>query len=135
MKILLRNLSVAFAAGSAGGAVGAVFLWFVAEAILQRNTIWASTVKVSMVWIAHFVLIGGLWGFLQLIPFNIKNPWKRGLVIALIPIGALLLELALLPKTEGFFFPRVIARTRPWTEIGALLVWGQISTWWFVKAK
>ncbi len=135
MKNLLRNVSVAFAAGSAGGIVGAVFLWLLAEAILQRNTIWASTVRVSMVWIAHFVLIGGLWGFLQLIPFNINPPWKRGLAIALIPIGALLLELALLPKTEGFFFPRVIARTRPWTEIGALLVWGQISTWWFVKAK
>ena len=135
MKNFLRNVSVAFAAGSAGGIVGAVFLWLVAEAILQRNSLWGSTVKVSVVWIAQFVLFGGLWGFLQLIPFQTQRAWRRGLIIAIIPIAALLVELVLLPKTEGFFFPRVVARTRPWTEIGALLVWGQVSTWWFAKAK
>ena len=47
----------------------------------------------------------------------------------------MLTESALLPKTEGYLFPLVLEKTKPWTEIGALLIWGQVSTWWFAKAK
>jgi hypothetical protein len=135
MKNLLRNLSVAFAAGCAGGIVGAVLLWTVAETLLKQQTGYDLTVKVSTGWVAHFTLLGGLWGFLQLLPIFKNALWKRGLVLSVIPIVAMLTEFALLPKTEGYFFPMVIAKTKPWTEIGALLVWGQISTFWFAKAK
>lgn len=135
MKNLLRNLSIAFTAGSVGGIVGATLLWFTAQTLLERNSLFGFTVKVSEAWIAQFVLMGGLWGFLQLLPLFSNSLWKRGLVLAAFPIVAMLTEFALLPKTEGYFFPLVLAKTKPWTEIGALLVWGQVSTWWFAKAK
>jgi len=135
VKNLLRNLSVAFAAGCAGGAAGAVLLWLVAEALLRRETGFAITVKVTPGWMSHFVLLGGLWGFLQLIPIPKTSLWKRGLILAALPIVAMLTEFALLPKTGGYFFPLVLAKTKPWTEIGALLVWGQVSSLWFAKAK
>ncbi len=135
MKNFLRNLSVAFTAGSVGGIVGATVLWFAAQTILQRNSLFGFTVKVSEVWVSQFVLMGGLWGFLQLLPLFSNFLWKRGLVLAAFPIVAMLTESALLPKTEGYLFPLVLEKTKPWTEIGALLVWGQVSTWWFAKAK
>ncbi len=135
MKHPLRQFSRAFAAGCAGGAAAGVFLRLAAEAILRTQPLVESTVQASRNWFAAVILFGGLWGFLQMVPFFNHAPLKRGLVLALVPIGAVLAELALLPRTEGFLFPLVIARTKPWTEIAALLVWGQVSTWWFAKAK
>ena len=85
MKILARRLSLAFAAGAAGGAASSVALW----AAVASGLAAALDLRIAPVlgpgWLVPRVVWGGLWGLLFLLPLASQRWVVQGVALSLVP--------------------------------------------------
>ncbi|MGO9116253.1 MAG: hypothetical protein ACLQPD_01435 [Desulfomonilaceae bacterium] len=129
MKNLLRNLSLAYAAGSVGGLITALAVWVFGVLGITG----ALGVKFAPALAAEFlyrpVVWGGLWGFLFLLPFFRNSRVLRGIVYS---AGPTLVQLFVV-------FPFMAKKGMLGLQLGALtplvivffnIIWGITVAYW-----
>jgi hypothetical protein len=136
MKNLLRNLSLAYAAGSVGGLINALAVWVFGVLAITG----ALGVKVAPALTSAFLyprlLWGGLWGFLFLLPFFRNSPVLGGIVYS---IGPTLVQLFVV-------FPFMAQKGMLGLQLGSLtpllvvffnIIWGITAAYWlhFVEER
>jgi hypothetical protein len=136
MMNLLRNLSLAYAAGSVGGLINALAVWvFGALAITGALGVNIAP-ALSSAFLYPRLVWGGLWGFLFLLPFFRNSPVLRGIVYSL---GPTLVQLFVV-------FPFVAQKGMLGLQFGSLtplfvvffnIIWGISAAYWlhFVEER
>ncbi|GAA5524598.1 hypothetical protein Maes01_01155 [Microbulbifer aestuariivivens] len=92
MREFLRNLSMGFAVGAAGGLVYALALWALGRYGVSYRLGVDIAPHLSHPYLYQRIVWGGICGWLLLLP--LRRAWfSRGLLLSLVPAGALLLVL------------------------------------------
>lgn len=129
MSALLRDMSLAFAAGALGGAANSIVVWLVGLAGITTAVGVDIAPHLSAAWLYPRVVWGGLWGFLFLLRYPSGGPVLRGLVFSLAPSLFLLL----------YVFPEMAGKGWLGVSLGALTpvfvlfynaVWGVTAAVW-----
>lgn len=136
MKNLLRNLSLAYTAGSVGGLINALAVWVLGVLAITG----ALGVKIAPALTSAFLYPrlawGGLWGFLFLLPFLRNSPVLRGIVYSM---GPTLVQLFVV-------FPFMAQKGMLGLQLGSLtpllvvffnIIWGITAAYWlyFVEER
>jgi hypothetical protein len=85
MKVLVKNLSLAFAAGALGGLCNSVFVWFFGAVGLTGALGVQLAPPFTSPWLYQRLVWGGLWGWLFLVPLGGLSFPARGLILSLGP--------------------------------------------------
>lgn len=81
----VRRLSLAFAAGAAGGVVNSLAVWLAGTSGVAAALHVSIAPALTPAWLYPRVVWGGLWGFLLLVPLAVRGPIQRGLLLSLGP--------------------------------------------------
>jgi hypothetical protein len=101
--MLLKELSLAFAAGCLGGLVNSLAVWLFGAVGLTPALGVSIAPKLTPAWLYPRLVWGGLWGLLFLIPIkNLTYP-TRGLLLSLGPSAVQLLVVFPVQANKGFF--------------------------------
>jgi hypothetical protein len=129
MSTMLKNISIAFAAGAVGALANSVVVWLVGLAGVTGAVGVAIAPHFSAAWLYPRIVWGGLWGFLFLLKIPRGHPIVRGLVFSLAPSLFLLL----------YVFPEMAGKGWLGISLGALTpvfvlfynaVWGVTAAFW-----
>ena len=85
MTALLRRVSLAFAAGAAGGVAASLALWLAVASGLAGALEVRVAPAFAAAWLGPRVLWGGLWGLLLLLPLAAQRPLAQGALLSLVP--------------------------------------------------
>jgi hypothetical protein len=133
MKVFLRRLSAAFAAGAAGGLLNGITVWASGEYGLTRMAHVRLAPALTPGFLYPRVVWGGLWAFVLLLPVLERSPGWRVVVLALLPTLAQLF----------WFFPRTTPYGMLGLGLGTLmplfvllfnLVWALVAVAWYRRA-
>jgi hypothetical protein len=136
LKNLLRNLSLAYAAGSVGGLINSLAVWvFGAVAITGALGVKLAP-DLTSAFLYPRLVWGGLWGFLFLLPFFGNSPVLRGIVYSM---GPTLVQLFVV-------FPFMAQKGMLGLQLGSLtplfviffnIIWGITAAYWlhFVEER
>jgi hypothetical protein len=131
--MVVRTLSLCFAAGALGGLANGLLLWLLGELDVTRTLGVAIAPDLTPAWLYPRVVWGGLWGLLFALPVSLG--WlARGLVLSL---GPSLVQLFVV-------FPLKAQRGVLGLELGALTpalvlllnaVWGVVASGWLRSSR
>jgi len=99
VKTLPRRLSLAFAAGAAGGVAASFALWLASASGLAGALEVRVAPAFAAAWLLPRVLWGGVFGLLFLLPLASQRPVAQGLALSLVP--SLLHFFTSLPRDAG----------------------------------
>lgn len=129
MNTILRNISLAFAAGAVGGAANSIVVWLFGQAGITAAVGVAIAPQLSAAWLYPRIVWGGMWGLLFLLRLPRGGIVTRGLVYSLAPSLFLLL----------YMFPVLAGKGWLGISLGALTpvfvlfynaVWGLSAALW-----
>lgn len=125
---MLRQASLAFAAGVVGALVASLALWAAGEYGLNARLQVAIAPVLSTHWLYPRLMLGGLWGLQLLLPLSRQPVW-RGVLIALAP--ALLQLLWIYPfQTQQGWFGLELGVLTPVLIGLQWLIWGWTAVLW-----
>jgi hypothetical protein len=129
MKNFVLALSLAYAAGSAGGLMNSLAVWLLG----LSGIITASGINIaaplSATWLYPRIVWGGLWGFLFLIPLFAGSPFLRGVIYSIGPILVQLFIFFPFKQSKGIMGLDLGSLT-PLLVICANVIWGIITSYW-----
>lgn len=128
MRLSLKNISLAFAAGSLGGLLQGLTAWLCGA--LGLNALLGSqmTLPLTPFWVYHHVVWGGLWALLFLLPLKKISYMSLGIIYSL--PQTLVALFILMPRVgEGFLGLRLGYAT-PLLIFFFGLVWGVTTGIW-----
>jgi hypothetical protein len=100
---MLKNLSLAFAAGCLGGLANSVALWLFGLLGINQALGVMLAPHFTPPWLYPRIVWGGLWGFLFLIPLKGLTYTSRGLLLSLGPSLGQLLVVFPVQAQKGLF--------------------------------
>jgi hypothetical protein len=132
VKGFLRSLSIALAAGAAGGLVNSAAVWAAGHWGLTARAHVRLAPAFTPGWLYPRLVWGALWGLLLLLPILERRFFLRALVLSLAPTLAQLF----------WFFPRTPAGTlglglgmlTPLFVFAFNLLWALVALGWFRAA-
>jgi len=83
--MVVRRLSLVFAAGCLGGLANSLCVWLYGTAGIARAFGVAIAPRLTPAWLYPRLIWGGIWGILFLIPLFRKHPIIRGTLMSLGP--------------------------------------------------
>ena len=126
---MLKQLSVAFAAGGFGGLLNSLTVWVFGALGITAMLGVSIAPPLTHAWLYPRIVWGGLWGLLFLLPY-LRRSWQlRGLLFSLAPTAAQLF----------IVFPFQTQKGYAGLELGALaplfvvffnLIWGLAASAW-----
>lgn len=125
---MLRRLSLSFAAGVAGALLASLALWAAAHFGLSARLHVAIAPVLSPHWLYPRLVLGGLWGLQLLLPLT-RQPFWRGLLIALAPAALQLLWIYPFQTQQGWFGLELGLLT-PVLMAAHWLIWGWTAVLW-----
>ena len=129
---MLKQLSVAFAAGGLGGLLNSLTVWVFGA--LGITTMFGVSIAppLTHAWLYPRIVWGGLWGLLFLLPFW-RHSWPlRGLVFSLAPTAAQLFIVFPFQAQKGYAGLELGTLT-PLFVVFFNLIWGLAGSAW-IKA-
>jgi len=129
MKNVILALSLAYAAGSVGGFMNSLVVWFLGLSGITTVLGISIAPQLSAAWLCPRIVWGGLWGFLFLIPLFANSPFTRGVIYG---IGPILVQLFIVfPFKEGKGIMGLdLGSLTPLLVICANLLWGIVTSYW-----
>jgi len=131
MKNAILAFSLVYAAGSVGGLVNSLVVWFFGllgiTAALGVNI----APPLSAAWLYPRLVWGGLWGFLFLIPLFGNSPRVRGVIYS---AGPTLVQLfIILPVQQGKGMMGLdLGILTPLLVVFFNIVWGLVASYWLI---
>jgi len=133
MKTFFRAVSLAFAAGCAGGLANSLALWFFGQAGITAALGVKLAPALTAPWLYPRLVWGGIWGGLFLIPLFRYSVLLRGVLFSL---GPSFVQLFIVFPARG--------KGAMGLELGALTpllvlflnaVWGVTAAFWLTRSK
>ncbi len=87
----MKSILICFAAGCLGAFASSVMMWFVGDLGIPKILGVTLSLNLTTSWLYPRIVLGGMWGWLFLIPVLKSKPLLRGGVISLIPTAFQLL--------------------------------------------
>jgi len=129
MEVFLRRISILFSGGALGGLTSSVVFWalgrFGITAMIGVNM----TPKLVPMWLYPRIVWGGLWGALFLIPLFKHSPFKRGVIMSLVPTAMQLFVWFPYKAYKGYLGLQLGGMT-PVLMIVLNAVWGVAAAYW-----
>lgn len=133
--VLIREVSLVFAAGAVGGLINGLALWLAGQAGVTAALGVKIAPALNTAWLYNRLVWGGLWGLLFLLPLLGRGPWfLRGLLASL---GPSLVQLV-------YVFPAVAGKGLAGLQLGLLTplvvltanaVWGWAAALWLRASR
>lgn len=89
---LLARLFACFAAGAMGALVNSAAVWAFGKYGINQFFDFAMAPPLTWDWLGPRLLYGGLWGFLFVLPFWGRRPWRKGVLLSIAPTAYMLLQ-------------------------------------------
>ncbi|AFM27337.1 hypothetical protein [Desulfomonile tiedjei] len=125
----LRRLSLAYAAGSAGGLANGLAVWLfgylgitAAIGVKIAPALTAAMLYPRLVW-------GGLWGFLFLLPFLKKSLFLRGVVYSILP-SLVTLFIIFPTRVPNGMLGLPLGTATPLFVLLVNAIWGIVASYW-----
>lgn len=129
MRRFLDRMSAVFSAGAFGGVVASLVVWYFGE----KGVTAALGVKIapnlSAHWLYPWIVWGGLWGMLFLLPLMRRSVFLRGLLLSIGPALAYLFYIFPFVMGKGVWGFRLGLLT-PFFVVFFSAVWGLSSAVW-----
>ena len=129
MEAFFRRASIAFAAGAVGAVANSLVVWLVGQAGITAMLGVRLAPALTPSWLYPRIVLGGLWGFLLLLPFSRSRPITRGVVLSLAPSAVQLLFIFPTQTPYGVFGYRLGLLT-PLFVLAFNAVWGIVAAFW-----
>jgi len=127
---MLKQLSVAFAAGGLGGLLNSLTVWVFGALGITTMLGVSIAPPLTHAWLYPRIVWGGLWGLLFLLPY-LRHSWQlRGLVFSLVPTAAQLFIVFPFQAQKGYAGLELGALT-PLLVVFFNLIWGLAASAWF----
>jgi len=132
LAVVLRALSLAFAAGAVGAVANSLLAWACGRVGLPQAAGVSLAPALTAAWLVPRVTWGGLWGLLFALPGLGRHAWVRGLVLSLAPTAAQLLFFG--PRAGAGLFMLGKGTFTPAFVLLFNAAWGLVAAGWLVAA-
>ncbi len=132
MEITAKNIARAFAAGSFGGLIRALIVYFLGALAITEMVGVNMAPGLSAAWLYPLIVWGGIWGFLLMLPIG-KGVWSQGFVISLAPSAMQLFYW--LPQTSAGMMGLNLGVLTPLVVIFFNLIWGWVAAGFYRASK
>lgn len=133
MNAFLRRISAAYSGGTLGALLGSLALWFAARQGYLASINVNISPALTLDWLYPRLILGGLWGFIFLLPLTITHPIQRGVFFSLAPSALQLFIIYPYHTSHGMLGMGLGAWT-PAVVIAVNLVWGLCAALWYKMA-
>jgi len=132
--MLVRRLSLFFAAGGLGGLANSLCVWFFGSSGIAGVFGVAIAPRLTPAWLYPRVVWGGIWGVLFLIPLLRRSPIIRGMLLSL---GPSLVQLAIVfpAKADAGFLGVGLGLLTPLFVLFYNAVWGITAAFWLMLVE
>jgi len=130
MKNSMTDLSLAFAAGAAGGVLNGLVVWLSGLIGITGACGVQIAPALTILFIYQKVVWGGLWGFIFLLPIVQRSTIPRGMILSLAPTLVQLLVVFPFHLQKGWLGLSLGILT-PVFVVVFNLVWGVAAAVWF----
>ena len=129
MRNLVQRLSLYFAAGTFGGLVNSLALWYCAHIGLIAQIGVSISPSLTPTWLYPRLVWAGIWGWLFFLPIVQRYFLAKGLLLSL---GPSLVQLVIVfpSKTHAGIFGTGLGELTPVVVLAANAVWGLSAALW-----
>lgn len=134
MTKFARNLTFVFAAGSLGGLLNSLIVWYFGNAGIASSFGVKIAPALTPAWLYPRIVWGGLWGFLFLLPMLSSRLFSKGLILSLGPTLVQLFVIFPYVAHKGVLGTQLGA----WTPVFVLFyngIWGGAAGVWLRWVK
>jgi len=134
MDKLLRDLTIAFAAGALGALANSLAVWVFGGLGITAALGVKIAPALTPAWLYPRLVWGGIWGFLLVLPVMRSKPFGRGLLFSLAPTLAMLFIVFPVKTPMGVAGLGLGALT-PAFVLFFNAIWGVVAAFWFRYAR
>ena len=135
MNNQIKSMSVLFylfIAGALGGLTNSAVVWLLGDTGITPSLGFSMAPELTFEWVFRRVFASGLWGIIFLIPVYKGHPFKKGMLLSILPWLSSALIVFPLRMDVGFFGFGFGIGTPIWTLLFAA-IWGVTGTLFLSK--